>query len=117
MAPMGYVPAVPRNIMSLCSRHVRLLKQLFFDPQNSDYRANLRPHFKIIPFDISSLAWPDPLCLFESGDDVDGEETDTGQEQHGHPVHAEQLNRSCQSSRVAVTQYAAKKKSYPEDHP
>ena len=59
---MGYVPHVPWDVMSFCSCHARYLNP-FFCPQKSDYRANLRPHFKIIPFHISPLAWPDPLCV------------------------------------------------------
>ena len=29
MAPVGYVPNVPRKVMSLCSRHVHLLNRSF----------------------------------------------------------------------------------------
>ena len=48
MAPVGYVPNVPRNVISLCSRHVRLLKPLLLTPKMplyGQYKPLIPDHF------------------------------------------------------------------------
>jgi len=64
---------------------------------------------------------PQPGCYTgkekaEPGDQVYCKERDRGQEQHCHPVHAEELQGSGKDSRAAVTVDAAEEKDCPEDH-
>ena len=62
MAPVSDMPDVPRNKMSLCSRHNLEEKRTFW-PRKDKYRPVLEGQIRDSSLHIECLPWPDPIPI------------------------------------------------------